>query len=146
MKKQIRRNVFETNSSSVHSLVFSKDGLEPNEFNINCNGEIVVGLEDFEGCHIYKDQYSKLSYLLTCLYYLSDCDVERIYDNYSFELIVKAVCSYTGAKTIKIIGSEGYIDHQSVPCCDIEIINVYNEDEVINYIFNRNIWLKTDYD
>lgn len=146
MKRQIRRNVFETNSSSVHSLVYSKDGLEPSELEISQNGEILIPLGDFDGCSTYKDQYNKLSYLLTCLYYLSDCDAEKIYDDYSFELINKAVCSYTGAKTIKVMGSEGYIDHKSVPTCDIEIINTYNEDEVINYIFNRNIWLKTDYD
>ena len=108
--------------------------------------KFLLNLGDFDGCNTYKDQYSKLSYLLTCFYYLSDCDTERIYDNYYFELINKAVCSYTGAKTIKVMGSEGYIDHQAVPTCDIEIINTYDEDEVINYIFNRNIWLKTDCD
>lgn len=146
MKKQIRRNVFETNSSSVHSLAYSKDGLEPSELEIDKNGELPISLGIFDECRIYKDQYTKLSYLLTCLYYLSDCDKEKIYDDNSFMSIDDAVCSYTGAKRIRIMGDEGYIDHQSVPTFDIEIINAWDEEEVINYIFNKNIWLKTDFD
>lgn len=145
--KQIRRNVFETNSSSVHSLVYSQNGLEPSGLKIDKSGDIFVALGKFDNSYcVYKDQYSKLSYLLTCIYYLAGCDVDKIYNRSEFEEVQKTVCNYTGAKSIKIENSEGYIDHQSVPEWGITIINAYSEDEVINFIFNRNIWLKTDCD
>lgn len=147
MRKQIRNNVFETNSSSVHSLVYAERSLEPSELVINDDREIYIALGNFDQTyHIYKDQYNKLSYLLTCVYYLADCEVENIYNHFYFEIIQKAICSYTGAKALKIQGLEGYIDHQSVPDWDIEIIDAYDEDEIRNFVFNKNIWLKTDCD
>lgn len=47
MKRQIRRNVFETNSSSVHSLVISNEGREPSEFKLNKDGEIEIDFGQF---------------------------------------------------------------------------------------------------
>lgn len=44
VKRKIRKNVFETNSSSVHSLVISNDGREPSEFKLNKDGEIEMVL------------------------------------------------------------------------------------------------------
>jgi len=35
MKRKIRKGVFETNSSSVHSLVISNEGREQSEFKLN---------------------------------------------------------------------------------------------------------------
>lgn len=148
MKKQIRNNVFETNSSSVHSLVISNEGREPSEFKLNKNGEIEVDFGQFgkDLCY-YTSQYDKLSYLITCLYYLSGWDIEDIYDKYEFKEIQDAVCKYTGAKGIKIIGKEEpEIDHQSQPYDGIEIINTYDEDAIINFIFNKYVSLKTDCD
>jgi len=148
MKKQIRKNVFETNSSSVHSLVISNGGREPSEFKLNKNGEIEVDFGQFgKDLHYYTSQYDKLSYLITCLYYLSGWEVEDIYDRWEFKEIQDAVCKYTGAKGIKIIGKEEpEIDHQSQPYDGIEIINTYDEDAVINFIFNKYVSLKTDCD
>lgn len=42
MNRKIRKGVFETNSSSVHSLVISNDGREPSEFKLNKDGEIEI--------------------------------------------------------------------------------------------------------
>lgn len=42
MKTKIRKGVFETNSSSVHSLVISNDGREPSKFKLNKDGEIEI--------------------------------------------------------------------------------------------------------
>jgi len=81
------------------------------------------------------------------LYYLSGWEVEDIYDRWEFKEIQDAVCKYTGAKGIKIIGKEEpEIDHQSQPYDGIEIINTYDEDAVINFIFNKYVSLKTDCD
>lgn len=150
MTKKIRSRVFETNSSSVHSLVFSKEELEPSVLPVDKNDKIITDFGEFgrEYC-IYNTQEEKLSYLITCLYYLSnDFDsVEGVYDNYDFKTLEKYVCEYTGAAGIKILGkTDPYIDHQSIPEYDIDIVNMYDKDSVINFIFNKNIALKTDSD
>ena len=92
--KKIRSGVFETNSSSVHSLVFSKEGLEPSVLPVDKNGKIITDFGEFgkEYC-IYDTQAEKLSYLVTCLYYLSGgFDAEGVYDNYDFQTLEKYVC------------------------------------------------------
>lgn len=84
---------------------------------------------------------------MTCLKYTSSgFDIDSIYDNYEFERIRNAVCNYIpGCKGIEIIGSyeDGEIDHQSIPECNIEIIDTYEEDEIIDFIFNKYVMLKT---
>ena len=148
MKRKIRKNVFETNSSSVHSLVISNDGREPSEFKLNKNGEIEIDFGQFgKDLCFYTSQYDKLSYLITCLYYLSGWEIDDIYDRWEFREIQDAVCKYTGATGIKILGKqEPEIDPQSQPYSEIEIINVYDEDAVINFVFNKYVSLKTDCD
>lgn len=148
MKRKIRKGVFETNSSSVHSLVISNEGREPSEFKLNKDGEIEIDFGQFgKDKRIYTSQYDKLSYLITCLYYLSGYDISDIYDKWEFREIQDAICKYTGATGIKILGEqEPEIDHQSQPCGNIEIVNVYDEDAVINFVFNKYVSLKTDCD
>lgn len=147
MKRQIRNGVFETNSSSVHSLVYSKDGLEPSKFRKYKDGLIRVDFGQFgKEYALYNSQYDKLSYLMTLLSYMHH-DLDSIYESYDFDLIKNAVCKHTGAKGIKILNKEEpYIDHQSVPYYDIDIINIYDENQIINFVFNKNIILKTDCD
>jgi hypothetical protein len=143
--KQIRHGVFETNSSSVHAIQFSNDGREPSEFRLNKDEEIEIDFGKFgREYNVYTSQYDKLSYLITCLYYLSGDDVDSIYDNWEFEMIDDAICKYTGASGIKIIGDiEPEIDHQSIPDYNIEIINTADENAIIDFVFNKNIALKT---
>ena len=148
MNRKIRKNVFETNSSSVHSVAVSKDGIEPSKFKLNENNEIEIDFGEFgKDERLYTSQYDKLSYLITCLYYLSGFEIEDIYDKYEFKIIENAICSYTGANRLKILGKNTpSIDHQSQPYSSIDIINAYNEDEIINFVFNKYISLKTDCD
>lgn len=146
--RQIRKNIFETNSSSVHSLQIDGSGLEPSKLNIDKDGYIRVEFGSFgREYRIYSSQYEKLQYLITCLYYIT-YSVEEIYDSYNFELICNIVCDYTGAFGIKIVGDENkaYIDHQSIPYDGIKIINIYDDEEVKNFIFNKYVSLKTDCD
>lgn len=147
--RKIREGVFETNSSSVHSLVYSNGGREPSVLPMDKEGKIVADFGEFgkDYC-IYDTQAEKLSYLLTCIYYVSGAfDVEGVYDDYYFRILEEYICEYTGAKGIKILGeTEPYIDHQSIPDYGIDIVNIYDEDAVLNFIFNKNISLKTDCD
>ena len=81
MNRKIRKGVFETNSSSIHSLVISNEDREPSKFKLNKNGEIEIDFGQFgKDERIYTSQYDKLSYLITCLYYLSGYDISDIYD------------------------------------------------------------------
>lgn len=147
MKKIIRTNTFETNSSSVHSLSISSEGRESSEFELNEDGMIEISFGEFgKDERLYSSQYDKLSYLITCLYYLNGT-IDDIYDSWNFRHIKDAVCKYAGAKGIKILEHpDPYIDHQSVPEGWIEIIDIYDEDAVINFVFNKYVSLKTDSD
>lgn len=148
MKQKIRSKVFETNSSSVHSIAISKEGREPSELKLDKEGMIKVALGSFgKDKEYYTSQYSKLSYLISCLYYISGCNISGIYHNYEFRRIEDAVCCYTGAKGIKILDDiVPDIDHQSIPDYTIEIIDTRDEDAIINFIFNKYVALKTDCD
>lgn len=69
MKTQIRRGVFETNSSSVHSISIIKDNFKgslPKKFVINCNGEF-----GWEG-DTYDDSSSKAAYLYQAIKYYTE--------------------------------------------------------------------------
>lgn len=142
--RQIRKSVFETNSSSVHTLQIINTGLKPSILKINKDGIIEVEFGSFDNEYgIYNTQYEKLQYLLSFIgyenYYLED-----FYNSYCFQNVRDAVCEYAKAKDIVIVGNkEPYIDHQSADTC---VIDLYDKDEIINFVFNEYIALKTDCD
>lgn len=144
---KIRKNMFETNSSSVHSIVYSKEGLEDSKLYKNPDGYIIASYGVFDKDRRYYDsQNDKLSYLLTQIFYLAGGWNPDIRYDYRFETLEKIVCDYADADGIIIdLSTEPYIDHQSIPEWDT-IINLWDENEVINFIFNKNIMLKTDCD
>ena len=149
MKRQIRRCVFETNSSSVHSLVISNDGREPSYLKKNEFNEIVIDFGQFgREYEIYDTQEEKLSYLMTCLSYLVNYEtLEDFYESYEFKMVEKYICDYAGASGIVIEGiHEPELDSQSIPYGYIEIINIYDEDAAVNFVFNKYISLKTESD
>lgn len=143
--KQCRDNVFETNSSSVHAISISKDGLEPSRLKKNKNNEIVVELGTFECCGELTTQNEKLSYLMTCMYYIYPDDIpDKNSRVYPCENIKDVICKYTNADGIVLTNIDGaYIDHQSAPYDTSDlIINIYDEDSIINFIFNKYITVK----
>ncbi len=144
MKRQIRRNVFETNSSSVHSITFSNSGLEPSKLKTNTNGEIIAELGEFSGReHVYTDQNSKLSYVITYLCNNHEFDITETYNSSDFKKVQKVICTYADAKAIKIKGKNGCFENQDY---NESVVNVYDEEELINFVFNSNIWLRTWHD
>ena len=143
--KQVRNGVFETNSSSVHAISIDSSGREPSQFQLNEHGKIEISFGSFgRESRTYYSQYDKLPYLMTCLYYIAGDDKEVIYDMYEFERIEGIICNYAKATGIEILDDvEPYIDHQSIPYGNIEIINSWDKDEVIDFVFNKYIRLKT---
>lgn len=142
--RKVRSGVFETNSSSVHTITFSREDIKPCNMPIDKNGKIHVPYGEFgRERALYDDQLEKLSYLVSLCYYLSGYDDPS--DTYVFKAIEEAVMDYVPNCTgIVIEGDEPYIDHQSIPYDgDIDIINVYDKAAVQNYIFNPYIRLET---
>ena len=87
----------------------------------------------------------KLSYLVTLCEYRAR--YEDIEDSYEFKCIENAIKEYTDCNGVIIDGlEEPYIDHQSVPYDGINIINIYDEDAIIDFVFNKYISLKTTCD
>lgn len=158
--RQIRRNVFETNSSSSHSVTIKHaEGLAPNHMPIHEDGYIHVSLGQFGwGIDHFNDQSTLLSYLVTMAMCKSDIN-EWAYDSAEklaadvmktkeFERISDAVAAYACCNGVIIDGDiEGYIDHQSH--CDYssvqDFLNDYDTD-IIEFIYGNGTILHIDND
>ena len=153
--KKIRYKTFETNSSSVHTLQYSDEvmdviasGLEPCNIPMNEEGKLVVDFGKCDKSGDFHDQYDKLSYLITCLYYSAGMDFQT---SYQFECLKEAVMKHEPSCTGIYVPfrHEAYIDHQSIPDYRDEfngMCNIYDEDSVINFVFNKNMYLHCDSD
>lgn len=127
--RQVRNNVFETNSSSTHSFSHSKSSY--NNLYPEDDGFIYVDLEEFGwGPENHYDSETKLAYALLVAAYLTDHSFwyfgkstwEEEYTSFRetdlFKKIEQAVIDYLpnciGIRLNDL--TEGYIDHQSLPC------------------------------
>ncbi len=162
MKYTIRDGVWETNSSSVHSMVVKNTGLRNCRLKPRADGYIHVplhyyGLEE----KYYWTQKEKLAYLLTCVAYMASCgngtaDYDRYYDDYHYQYVNDAVRHYLeehdkrydvlGVKVDKLEDAE--LDHQSIPeFGEFPIaVSIWNEESIQNFIFNSYVGLKTECD
>ena len=129
MKKIIRTGVFETNSSSTHSLSVAR---EDQEFVMETiypdqNGIINVDGQQFGwGWDRYNDAMSKLAYAF------------QDSPDHNYDLIKEVVMKQTGASEVNFDEGDGYIDHGGVGTTeDIR----WDREEMRNFIFNKNSWL-----
>jgi hypothetical protein len=162
MKITIREGVWETNSSSVHSLVYSEKGLRKSKFKPRVDGFIHVKVGYYgKDEKVYWSQKDKLSYLLTCVAYMCGCayrsnDYTTYYHSYEFQQVEKAVLDYikkddpeTTIQGIKVDNlEEAEMDHQTIPeYGEFPIpISIYWEPAIQNFIFNSYIGLETGCD
>ena len=112
-------------------------------------GYIITDFGDFGdynmGITIF-DQATKLSYIATECYYLNHWDVQ-IEDSYIWKNICDAICEYTGASGIKILHkTEPSINHQAQPEYDLKFCDYWDDDSVINFIFNKYVGIKMSHD
>lgn len=129
MKQLIRKGVFETNSSSSHSIAiasedkqFVLDTIYPNQ-----NGVITVNGDEY-GWEWFKhnDAETKASYAAQSF----------VNDDDSLDMLKEVIMEQTGATEIIFSGlSEGYIDHDSYG------IVPKTSRELKDFIFNKNSWL-----
>ena len=131
--KNVRNSVFETNSSSSHSIHISKEvTVYDNSLVPNSNGVVYItggqfGWEYEE----YDDAITKATYCATPG------------SGLSHKLLTEALEKHTGAKEVVIdISKDDYIDHQS---CGL-LNELKTVEDVINFIFNPNCILTTDND
>ena len=157
---KIRKGVFETNSSSVHSLTFIPT-YEDSEFFVDANGDITLVLDQYWGREFdeYFSQEDKLKYIASWIYCYHGEDYENFRDCYEWMEIEDAVLRYINAhpnrkqigitaRGIKVVVTdECGFDHQSYPngyerC----VVETWNPDAVVSFVFNHNIGLRTDSD
>lgn len=138
----IRKNLFETNSSSSHSFSISGDEIDPTGVSHLINGNtLTIAAGEFGwGVEIYWDAETKLSYLATYIQQQEiDCD--------ALDLLIEAINfqlpSTMSIDKIEIVGS-GYIDHQSYYVPE-EIFNL-GAAKVSQFIFSKKSILCIDND
>lgn len=167
MEHKTRSGVFETNSSSTHSLSISTNTSSmidpPLPESILIEGEVHVFPGEFGWeQETYYDVDSKLSYLYTSAIYTARCsldlnelqkinpnDPEYINENPRLKMIVDAVKQHAGVNVVFHVEDDkyypfGYIDHQSFDVCD----DVWNGgiESVIAFVFNSQSYFETDND
>jgi hypothetical protein len=129
MKKLIRKGVFETNSSSSHSISLAKedkqfvlDTLYPDQHGVVRIHGGQYGWEWFK----HNDAETKASYVAQSFANQSD----------KLELFAEVIKTQTGADDVQFIGlDDGYIDHDSYG------VAPNSADDIRNFIFNKNSWL-----
>ena len=136
--KQIRRNVFETNSSSSHAISFSdsKHTLDYTQLIPDIYGVIHCHFDKFGWWYSGKNTNSaevKLNYLITQIYETNDCihpwccekyeiqeTAESVMETDDFKMLEEDIVhtlKEQGINAKKIVvdsDQEGYVDHQSV--------------------------------
>jgi len=110
MKRQIRRNVFETNSSSMHSLTVTPNGNMDNLIVDEYENKVITEFGEFGwGYDSYCDAATKLSYLMTMIIELNrDCSsLEDFYELADFKRVSKVVSSHCHCDGIKVVSNIG---------------------------------------
>ena len=149
MKRQIREEVWETNSSSVHALSIDPSGMRKNHLEKK-DGYVIAHFGSFGKEHeLYTSQDSKLSYLMTELYYNNHYDDEGIEEMYPFKHIEEAICDYDPTvKGIKLLrDKEPSLDYQSIPeGYESKFVNYWKESSIQEFLFNKYVRIETDCD
>lgn len=130
MKEQTRKGVFETNSSSVHTITISKKGYDKSII-----PEVLVFTFGEFGWEVDKlsSVYEKASYLYTSLNNVEDRD-EKIEFIKNTLKSVGCTAAFAEKKETHSYFENGYIDHAE----DLgEFIDVVfeNENALLNYLF-----------
>jgi len=138
--EKIRSAVFETNSSSTHSISISTENtdllldtsLQPDK-----DGNIVLIGGDFGwGIEDFYDAQTKASYIAVW----SNVHHGGKYD----DTIIEVICNQTAASNVIFSFEDSYIDHQS---SDNEYDYICEDKETLrHFIFNRNSFLHLDND
>lgn len=149
IKKKIREGVFETNSSSTHSIsICTEDTNRLLDTCLQPNDDGVINLEGGEfgwGIEDHYDAITKANYIALW---------SNVYSGGRFDDVIKEViCNQTGAKEVIFLFSPdsnwddenySYIDHQSA---DNDYSYICEDKDLLrHFIFNRQSFLHLDND
>lgn len=144
MKTQTRYSVFETNSSSVHTLSFPRG--ECNEVLKIKNGIVKIPCGDFSESGVVWGLHEKLSYL--CSFAVLDhpsvetkqgCMSSE--DNWDLDNILSAI-QKRYPDVIELIATKcnkAQFDHQTHPCNSSCIVNLWDTEALETFLFNDDI-------
>lgn len=161
--KQIRNSVFETNSSSTHSVSIKNfTEIRIDDLPVSYDDNRVHTSFGRFGWEVdfYRDAETKLSYLITMIAEFEHLDIwrgtpwnedilnERLMESEDFRNINDVIAERYNCDGVWVDSSEGYIDHQSYEDynCINDFLNDWGVDSVDDFIFNCNIVLHTDND
>lgn len=136
--KCVRHNVWETNSSSSHSISICS-GMPLNQsISPDKNGTITLEGGEFGwGPEKYTDALTKANY----------CAVDNLNNPPRLEMLKEVIKKHTGAKTVVInvgkLVENSYIDHQS---CGTSIEAFESEKTLRDFLFLRSSVLYIDHD
>lgn len=133
MKYLIRRGVFETNSSSCHTLTIADTGTL--DFNINPKDVLhITGMEFGWQKEVFHDPVSKISYLAIGF---TDLGREDLLD-----LLKEVIIENTLFSDITFDLDGGYIDHESIGL----VLKVDTKEKMKAFVFNPKSYVETDND
>lgn len=151
MKKTIRNSVFETNSSSVHTLSYPKGECKTTYDQIaDENGVIEVECGEFIG-GVVHGLVEKLEYLCSYIALTSEREyaepkegkghVLSSEDSWQMREILDALqMDFPNATELRAVHIENaFFDHQTAPYESSCIIDLYNSNEINNFLFNDDI-------
>lgn len=149
MKTQVRQNVFETNSSSMHSLVISnKDRGYDYDLPVDENGVLTISFGEFGwGPEILKEPLEKISYVITdrCSVGSLDFDEKEALESEIVKEVIDLIKSKCpNVKDVKIQRSGsywpyGYVDHESQGTS-------YKDKNLEHLIFSNSVIIIIDND
>lgn len=142
--KKIRQGVFETNSSSMHSVHIAESSKDTIYKTINPNEEGVIEISSGKygwDEETFSSVNDKASYAFT---YTQYGDEERL-----IEMLRSVIKKHTGCNEVVFLKTsdeyypKGYIDHQST-----EVLNeaFSSEESLKEFLFNPESYFQTDND
>ena len=156
MTKQIRKRVFETNSSSSHSLTVAPGDLVSQPFpdSVLRSGELSVRVNEYgwEWYRYYSPAH-KISYLLTQITSGDLPDEDDLEEGESltdalraryekFNTLCNVVKAHTGVN-ILVVKSSGYVDHESVGL-GMDLFG--DEEKLKQFLFSKDSYVETGND
>ena len=156
----IRRNTFETNSSSTHSISICDKNMmwDTNivDYLGNTEGDLHIKLGQYDwGWQWVKTPYEKLQYMLTTIAsilcvtdimrdeeFTYEEDLNILYDDHNFKTLLYYVKKNTKFTNIIVDSLDGYIDHDSRVESLYDLVYEAHCDEIEEFIFNPSIMLR----
>lgn len=150
MKRLIRHGVFETNSSSSHSISIARGAKIYETLPVNEDGYVVAtpGMYGWEQ-RVYGDPQGKLDYAYT---FIGEEDNDERKAEL-FKMLEEVIVEHVGCKGVlyNTIDDKyyagGYVDHQSAIYEDGDCLRAFASKETLKeFLFNPDSYVETDND